>query len=174
MMPVSGRGLASHSRLPLMTYVQLWRWLPRRFPPAMLTQKVSVPLQPADSWPLINSQESGPWHRGSRRRLVSRAILAVIGDEIMEVAGTTQLCAGQEAGCEIGVHSMRAIFRDPSTEAILFVDASNALNVLNRQAALLNIHSLCPTLAIAVTNIYRSDSSLFIEGEMLFSSEGTT
>ena len=65
------------------------------------------------------------------RRIVSRAILGVIGEEIMEVAGTTQLCAGQEAGCEIGVHSMRAIFRDPSTEAILFVDASNAFNLLN-------------------------------------------
>ena len=69
---------------------------------------------------------------------------------------------------------MRAIFRDPSTEAILFVDASNAFNLLNRQAALLNIHSLCPSLAIALTNTYRSDSSLFIEGEMLFTSEGTT
>ena len=108
------------------------------------------------------------------RRIVSRAILGVIGEEIMEVAGTTQLCAGQEAGCEIGVHSMRAIFRDPSTEAILFVDASNAFNLLNRQAALLNIHSLCPSLAIPLTNTYRSDSSLFIEGETLFSSEGTT
>ena len=60
----------------------------------------------------------------------------------MEVAGTTQLCAGQEAGCEIGLHSMRAISRDPSTDAILFVDASNGFNLLNRQAALLNIHSL--------------------------------
>ena len=69
---------------------------------------------------------------------------------------------------------MRAIFRDPSTEAILFVDASNAFNLLNRQAALLNIHSLCPSLAIALTNTYRSDSSLFIEGETLFTSEGTT
>ena len=105
------------------------------------------------------------------RRNVSRAILSVIGDEIMEVEGTTQLCASQEAGCEIGVHSMRAIF---STKAILFVDVSNAFNLLNRQAALLNIHSLCPSIAIALTNTYRSDSSLFIEGETLFSSEGTT
>ena len=108
------------------------------------------------------------------RRIVSKAILGVIGNEIMEVAGTTQLCAGVEAGCEIEVHSMRAIFRNPNTEAILFVDASNAFYLLNRQAALLNIHSLCPSLAIALTNTYWSDSSLFIEGETLFSSESTT
>ena len=108
------------------------------------------------------------------RRIVSKAILAVIGEEIVDLAGTIQLCAGQEAGCEIGVHSMRAIFRDPNTEAILFVDASNAFNLLNRQTALLNIHSLCPSLAIALTNTYRDDSSLFIEGETLLSSEGTT
>ena len=108
------------------------------------------------------------------RRIISKAIINVIRDEIKDVAGTTQLCAGQEAGCETGVHSMREIFSDSTTEAIMFVDASNAFNLLNRQVALLNIHSLCPSLAIALTNTYRNDSSLFVEDETILSSEGTT
>ena len=108
------------------------------------------------------------------RRIVSKAIITVIYDEIKEVAGTIQLCAGQEVGCEAGVHAMRAIFEDEDCEGILLVDASNAFNLFNRQAALLNIHSLCPSIAITLTNTYRKDANLFIEGETLTSSEGTT
>ena len=69
---------------------------------------------------------------------------------------------------------MRAIYEDPTSKAILLVDASNAFNSLNRQKALLNIHSLCPSLAIALTNTYRKNACLFIGGETFLSSEGTT
>ena len=69
---------------------------------------------------------------------------------------------------------MRAVFQHPDCQAVLFVDATNAFNLLNRQAALLNIHALCPALATPLTNMYRKDPSLFIEGECLLSSEGTT
>ena len=108
------------------------------------------------------------------RRIVNKAIISIIYDEIKQVAGTTQLCAGLEAGCEIGIHSMRALFEESTTEGALFVDASNALNLLNRQTALLNIHSLCPALAVVLTNTYRNHSCLFIEGQTLLSREGTT
>lgn len=37
------------------------------------------------------------------------------------------------------VHVMREAYGDYSTEAVLLVDASNAFNNLNRQAALQNI-----------------------------------
>ena len=108
------------------------------------------------------------------RRIVNKAIISIIYDEIKQVAGTTQLCAGLEAGCEIGIHSMRALFEESTTEGALFVDASNAFNLLNRQTALLNIHSLCPALAVVLTNTYRNHSCLFIEGQTLLSREGTT
>ena len=108
------------------------------------------------------------------RRIICKAIISVIQDEIKEVAGTVQLCAGQEAGCEAGVHAMRDIFEDPSSEGALFVDATNAFNLLNRQTALLNIHALCPSVARVLTNTYRNNSPLFIEGETLLSCEGTT
>ena len=108
------------------------------------------------------------------RRAINKAIVSIIQDEITQVAGYTQLCAGLEAGSEVGVHSMRKIFNDTSCEAILIADASNAFNRLNPQAALLNIQALCPALAVPLINTYRQDPSLFIEGECLFSSEGTT
>ena len=44
------------------------------------------------------------------RRIISETIIAAIYDEIKEIAGTTQQCAGQEAGCEVGVFAMKAIF----------------------------------------------------------------
>ena len=91
------------------------------------------------------------------------AFVLIISDETIEVAGTTQLCAGQEAGCVVGVHSIRALFEDPSTEGAIFVDATNAFNLLNRQTTLLNVHMLCPSLAIALTNTHRNNSSLLIE-----------
>ena len=50
----------------------------------------------------------------------------------------------------------------------------NAFNSLNRKVALLNIHQLCPSLATILTNTYRENTSLFIDGETLFSQEGTT
>ena len=50
----------------------------------------------------------------------------------------------------------------------------NAFNSLNRQAALQNIHQLCPALSKILINTYREDVQLFIDGEVLLSQEGTT
>ena len=69
---------------------------------------------------------------------------------------------------------MQSIFQEDSTEAVLIVDASNAFNNLNRQVALLNIHDVCPAIATVLTNCYRSESPLYVQGEMLLSREGTT
>ena len=90
-----------------------------------------------------------------------------------EVAGCTQLCTGQDAGCEAAVHAMKTILENDATEAAILVDATNAFNLLNRHTALINIHSLCPSISIALTNIYRGEGNLFIEDQILLSREGT-
>lgn len=41
------------------------------------------------------------------RRLISKAILRVTRDVIQKAVGNLQLCAGQEAACEAGIHAMR-------------------------------------------------------------------
>ena len=64
------------------------------------------------------------------RRIVSKAVLK---SDVQEAAGTLQLCAGHEAGCESAIHSMCCIFHDATTEAALLFDADNAFNSLNRK-----------------------------------------
>ena len=103
------------------------------------------------------------------RRIIAKAVLYIVKQDVMDAAGCLQLCAGQRAGCEAAVHAMREIFTDEGTEGILLVDASNAFNSLNRHAALLNMFHLCPLLATILTNTYRSASHLFIDGSSLLS-----
>ena len=65
------------------------------------------------------------------------------------------------------------MFESSETEAIILVDATNAFNSLNRQAALRNIRHLCLLFKILI-NTYPEDVRLFIDGETLLSQEGTT
>ena len=44
------------------------------------------------------------------RRIVSKAVLSVLKLDILEAAGSLQLCAGQDAGSEASVHAMQSIF----------------------------------------------------------------
>ena len=48
-----------------------------------------------------------------------------------------------QAGCEAAVHAVRMIYEDPSNEAVLLIDATNAFNTLNRNGALLNVNKKC-------------------------------
>lgn len=107
-------------------------------------------------------------------RILGKVILAVVGGDIQETAGTQQLCAGQKAGCEAAIHAMRQLFEDANTQAVLLVDASNAFNNLNRQTVLHNIHLNCPSIAKAFINTCHSDTQLFLDGETFLSQEGTT
>jgi len=58
-----------------------------------------------------------------------RAVLCVIRNDVLQVAGPLQLCAGQSAGCEVAIHAMRKVFE--LLEAVLQIDATNAFNCLN-------------------------------------------
>ncbi len=108
------------------------------------------------------------------RRIITKAILAVTREDVQEVAGSMQMCAGQAAGAEAGVHGIRESFHDDDTEAVLLVDATNAFNTLNREVALRNVGQLCPSLDTTSINFYRSSTNLFIGNSMLLSQEGVT
>ena len=108
------------------------------------------------------------------RRIIGKAVLSVIKEDILRVAGVKQLCVGQQTGCEAAIHALRCIFDHPSTEAILLVDATNAFNNLSRKTALINIQHSCPSLATVLINTYRQDPEFYIEGEAILSTEGTT
>ena len=80
-------------------------------------------------------------------RIVTKAALCILRDDIQAVTGSCQLCAGQIAGVEAVVHAVRSSFDLDDTEGVLLVDASNAFNSLNRAVALQNIRQLCPSFA---------------------------
>ena len=108
------------------------------------------------------------------RRLVGKVVLTILNQDILETTGFSQLCAAQPGGCEAPVHAVRSLFDVSSGEAVLLVDASNAFNSLNRETALHNCLISCPTLATVLINCYRFHSPLFVDSEVLLSSEGTT
>ena len=109
------------------------------------------------------------------RRIIAKVVLKTVSDDVQSAAGPLQTCAGHEAGCEAAVHAMREIFTLDDTEAILLVDASNAFNAINRQAALHNIQVICPAISTILSNTYQVPVKLFITGEgEIASSEGTT
>jgi len=106
------------------------------------------------------------------RRILAKAILYIIGNDIQLAAGALQTCAGQDAGAEAAIHAMKNLFEKEDTEAVLLVDADNAFNRINCPAAL---HNICPSFSIILRNTYGAPIRLFITGEgELSSTEGTT
>ena len=59
--------------------------------------------------------------------------------DIQEAAGPLQMATGLESGAEAAMYSMKEIFNDKQTDAVTLVDASNAFNSLNQNAASHNI-----------------------------------
>ena len=84
------------------------------------------------------------------------------------------ICAGQPSGTEAAVHAVRSAFQNDEIETVLLVDARNAFNALNRQTALHNIMRICPSLATILINSYRCPTELFVDGNTIWSREGTT
>ena len=114
------------------------------------------------------------------RRIIGKAVIDVTKNDIREAVGNLQVCAGQQAGCEAAIHSVREIFDEPGCEAVMLVDASNAFNTLNRKATIHNIRIKCPSFAKYVENTYKEPAKLFIcdkntlRYETITSEEGTT
>ena len=61
-----------------------------------------------------------------------------------------------------------------TNDALLLIDASNAINNLNRETAVQNISVLCPSSATVIINTYCSDIPMFIGDETILFQEGTT
>ena len=100
--------------------------------------------------------------------------MQVLGHDTQKIAGSRQLCAKQKSGCEAAILAMRHQFDQEEVEGLLFVDASNAFNSLNRALMLRNIQAICPSLTTCVINLYRGNAELFVDGETILSTEGTT
>ena len=109
------------------------------------------------------------------RRIVAKAILRLVHDDVEDACGFVQKCSGLLAGQEAAVHARQQLYEDKSVQGIFLVDAKNAFNTLNREAALHNIQHVCPALAVTLQNCYQAPSRLFVSGGgEILSREGTT
>ena len=138
--------------------------------PSVLTAYTSCRLVPLDKCPGVRPVGIGE----VICRIVGKAVMKVVKSDLQNAIGTTQLCAGQDAGCEAAIQAMEHIFAEESTEGMILVDATNAFNTLNRKVTLLNCDKICPAMSCILINTYREDSRLFVDGDCVMSKEGTT
>ena len=109
------------------------------------------------------------------RRIIGKAVSRTLRTDIQSAAGSPQLRAGQECGCEAAIHAMVDVFEDDETRGVIQVDANNAFDSINRNVLLHNIEIICPELSIYTKNSYMKPARLFVTGGIeITSKEGTT
>ena len=139
--------------------------------PSILEAYIACRLIPLDKNPGVRPIGIGE----ILRRIIGKYIGWVLKKDIQEAAGPLQTASGLQSGAEAAIHCMKTIFESDKTEAVILVDASNAFNSLNRQAALHNIRIICPQLSTLLINTYRRPARMIILGSVdILSVEGTT
>ena len=117
------------------------------------------------------------------RRLFAKSVIKVAGRQAKSACGTSQLCAGLEAGIEGAVHAVNALWEVHQHDddwGFLLVDARNAFNEGNRISFLWTIRHRWPAGARFTFNCYRHWAQLLVRsvdgeaGTILFSKEGCT
>ena len=109
------------------------------------------------------------------RRIIGKAVSRTLHTDNQSSAGSLQLCAGQEGGCEAAIHAMVDVFEDDETHGVIQVDANNAFNSINRNVLLHNIEIICPELSVYAKNSYMKPARLFVTGGVeIASKEGNT
>ena len=126
--------------------------------PLTLEAYVSCWLIPLDKNPgvrLIDVGEVLP-------RIVGKCTGWVPKENIQLAAGPLQTTTGLQSRAEAAIHSMRCMFEDDRADAVILVDARNAFNSLNCQAAVHNIQIICPKIAAILVSTYRIPAYLEI------------
>ena len=80
------------------------------------------------------------------RRIIGKAVCSVTRCDLSDTCDITQLCGGVRCGIEAAIHAVYDLFMDNEEDGwgVLMIDASNAFNSINRQAALWNTRILWP------------------------------
>ena len=105
------------------------------------------------------------------RRILAKAILYIIGNDIQLVTGALQTCAGQTAGAEAAIHAMRIYLR----RKILRLSSSVMLIMSLTELIVKLLFTTLASFGTILQNTYGAPIRLFITGEgELSSTEGTT
>ena len=108
------------------------------------------------------------------RRIIGKTVARLLKQDVVDSVGSLQVCAHQDADCEAAIHSLRTIFQQEETEAVMVIDAFNAFNSINRKAFLHNVKVICPSIATFTNNCYSSPARLFVVGSTEIQSAGET
>ena len=81
------------------------------------------------------------------RRIIGKSVMPVVKQDVLSSASYQQLCAGQEAGCEVVIHAVRELFEQEETQGFIQIDARYAFNSINRKLLLHNINIIFPEIA---------------------------
>lgn len=109
------------------------------------------------------------------RRVMEKAVMQVVKQDVVNVTQCEQSCAGIEAGCEAALHVVANLFQEDEIEGFVQIDASNAFNTINRAVLLHNSKVVCPEIATYLSNFYSEPERLFfVGGKEIASREGTT
>ena len=92
--------------------------------PSTLEAYVSCRLIPLDKNPGVRPIGVGE----VLSRIVGKCIGWVLKEDIQPAAGPLQTATGLQTGAEAAIHSMRCMFEDDQTDAVILVDARNAFN----------------------------------------------
>ena len=96
------------------------------------------------------------------RRIIGKAIMAVLKLDILNVTGYQQLCARLESGCNVAVHAVMDFFKEDTPHGFIQIDASNAFNLTNWTLLLHNMKILCSEIATYINNSSMKPFRLFI------------
>ena len=91
------------------------------------------------------------------RRIAGKTVCLLTRYDLEDVCKISQLCGGVRAGIEGAIHAISDLFleREEDGWGVLLIDASNAFNTINRQAALWNSRILWPNCSLFLFNTYR-------------------
>ena len=121
-MHMRGEDSAHHSSQPRIVYVRIAladvgrRIATTNVNPEGLEAFVACRLIPLDKCPGVRPIGVGE----VPRRIIAKAVLRVIGNDVVDAAGPFQLCAAQVGGCEAAVHAMRSEFQSPNKTKLYF------------------------------------------------------
>ena len=108
------------------------------------------------------------------RRVIGKRFSKLLKSDLCKVS-VQQTCGRQEGGIEAAIHTTAKIYGLPSTKCMLQIDASNALNNMNRELSLHDAQLFCPRIHCYLMNTYQKAARLFIgRGMELQSQESTT
>ena len=108
------------------------------------------------------------------RRVMGKVVMRVFSEDVTTASSDVQMC-GRSSSSKAAIHAMRRTFQHENSDAVILVDAANALNNLNRKVLLHNIKFICPEIVTFLNSCYSVPTRLLVSGGLeLTSREGST